>query len=106
MSTESAVRFIEQVGNDVALEQELRRAVADPEDHASIVSFAAGHGHSFTTAELGEVLDLCRRGRDELSQTDLESVAGGLGPQPEPPDMPLRGRIPRLTGPSWLLGKG
>jgi hypothetical protein len=98
------MQLLTKVSQDDALEQALRAAVEQTADvTTAVVEFASQHGLEFSAEELVDVLEQARRANGELSLEDMESVAGGLGPQPEPPDRQrdLRGMFVRV--PRYLL---
>jgi predicted ribosomally synthesized peptide with nif11-like leader len=78
MSTKAVVRFMEEVDGDHALQAEVE-AVSSAEQ---VVDLARELGHSFTVDDLREVGDRVRAELvhgDELSEEQLEAVAGGAG---------------------------
>jgi predicted ribosomally synthesized peptide with nif11-like leader len=105
MSKDAVIRLLEMVSQDEELERSLQAAVEERGDlTAAIVEFAGEHGHSFAAEELIDVLEKAREAQGELSLDELEQVAGGLGPQPEPPDRQRdnrRGLSVRV--PPWLM---
>ncbi len=72
MSSEAVVRFREAVNGNEALKTELREMprVTSRE----LAEMAARHGYEFTPKEFAEVANLVR---DELTDFELELVAGG-----------------------------
>ena len=63
MSDEQLKAFLEKVKADTSLQEKLK-AAKSPED---VVAIAKEHGHEFTADKI-----------TELSEEDLEGVAGGL----------------------------
>ena len=80
MSTEAVQEFLAEVGRDAELRQELRRAIqGKPTTGEAIVEVAERHGHEFEVEELDEVVRAVRAQQTgELTDEDLESVAGGI----------------------------
>lgn len=74
MSKDDVVKFRLAVNDRPELQHALREAVVglDPFD---LTAFAAKHGYDFTRDEL---LDLARNVKDELTDFELEMVAGGV----------------------------
>jgi predicted ribosomally synthesized peptide with nif11-like leader len=69
MSNESFKAFMTKVAADPGLREQLRAAGGDTGVSAqALADFAKGQGFSFTVADV----------TDELSDTDLEGVAGGI----------------------------
>jgi predicted ribosomally synthesized peptide with nif11-like leader len=64
MSKEQLKAFLETAKNDAALQNKLKAAKSAEE----VVAIAKQHGHEFTADKLGQ-----------LSDEELENVAGGLG---------------------------
>ncbi len=79
MSTRSVVEFLTAVTTDAQLQDELRRVVSgSTEAGPAIADVARRHGHDFDVTELSEVVEtLNRAGSSELSDQELDSVAGG-----------------------------
>jgi len=85
MSAGSAKDFLNKIAND----DQFRRAVVTamqqkPNETAAITALAAGAGYTFTANEISEVLKGFTKG-EEMSEVELQTVAGGFNPQPEPP---------------------
>ena len=104
MSREAVIRLFEMVSENEGLERSLQAAVDERGDlTAAIVEFAGEHDLSFEAEELIDMLEQARAAQGELSVAELEEVAGGLGPQPEPPDRQRITRDTRIMVPRWLL---
>ncbi|HLO51727.1 MAG TPA: Nif11-like leader peptide family RiPP precursor [Kamptonema sp.] len=76
MSKESVLEFIQKVSTDSALETEIEQAVTGKSEQdaaTNIVQIASQHGYSFTSDEILAQ----RQEMQELSEEDLEQVAGG-----------------------------
>ena len=84
MSIDSARAFIRVTGNDPALLYRMERLGIY--DIPSLIKFGAAEGYSFDAEELAEAVHSTTH---ELDESELERVAGGLNPQPEPPGAPL-----------------
>ena len=77
MSIESARAFYERVATDEAFKEQLRNAASDDERRATI----RAAGYDFTPQDWGVVIDQLRQLNDkELSEAELEAVAGGVLP--------------------------
>ena len=103
MSHDAVAKFFERVEADGHLGDRLR-ALGDGKDPdaagAEIVALAAEAGFEFTVAELDREIE--RRARGQLSEEQLESVAGGGWFLPEVDDEVLvtflRARRKRIPG--------
>ena len=79
MSNEAVTRFLARLAEDSALQQEARLLAKDAQDPAAAaVDLGAKQGFQFTAAEFLEVVQSARTGGKELSDADLDPVAGGL----------------------------
>jgi predicted ribosomally synthesized peptide with nif11-like leader len=77
MSQQAAGEFWKKIDDDKAFQEEFFKAVPkDLSSGAPIVAFAGKHGFSFTEAELKQV---AAAASGELSDNQLEAVAGGAG---------------------------
>ncbi len=88
MSIESAREFYERVATDKAFKEQLQNATSDDERRASI----RAAGYDFTPEEWEVVIDQLTEINDrELSEAELETVAGGVLPLPVgmPVSMPV-----------------
>lgn len=96
MSAEAVAKFLDQVAQDKALGEEVRGLIAEREEQAAfeLVDFAANRGYEFTATELRKHLAGLEQKTVELSEAELEAVAGGL--------MTNLGRVSIRT----LLGRG
>ncbi len=81
MSTASAAAFLEALDRNEGLRREWQSAMGAAVQDA-MLRFAARHGHTLTQEDLSAALE---EREHALSDADLERVAGGLNPQPEPP---------------------
>lgn len=83
MSAQAVVDFLEQVGSDESLAQELVKAMEAENDRVSVAELAASKGFDVTPEELWtEVQKRQEEGKQrqeagELSDDELEAVAGG-----------------------------
>jgi predicted ribosomally synthesized peptide with nif11-like leader len=81
MTIRALADFLERANGDQALQAELSSAVEGKEESGcdELVRLAAGHGYHFTGEELHDALEKLRRQstEGELSDDDLEAVAGG-----------------------------
>jgi predicted ribosomally synthesized peptide with nif11-like leader len=80
MSAEAVARFLDQVAKDKELGSDVRVIIADREEEAAfeIVDFARERGFEFTATELRKHLAGLQQKTVELSEAELEAVAGGL----------------------------
>ncbi len=80
MSAEAVARFLDRVAKDNELGGEVRSIIADREEEAAfeIVDFAGKRGFEFTATELRKHLAGMQAKTVELSEAQLEAVAGGL----------------------------
>lgn len=85
MNSEAVNQFLERVSQDPALQQEIAQAIdssAPGEDRLAAAQIAAKNGYSFTPGEIGETMEAAQKqqSREELSDEELEAVAGGFTP--------------------------
>src|SRR5258707_944109 len=78
MSEQNVLAFINQVSSDSALQE---RIGALPDDMGALVQLASAAGFSFTAEEWKAVAASCF---GELSESDLDNVAGGAVSQVRP----------------------
>lgn len=76
MSLDALEKFYEHVRNDKTLEQEATAALQ--EGASAVVKLGEREGFSFTTEELTVALAHHAATNDELSDDELELVAGGM----------------------------
>lgn len=77
MSIESARAFYDRVATDEAFKKQLQNAASDDERRANI----RAAGYDFTPEDWEVVIDQLRQLHDrELSEAELEAVAGGVLP--------------------------
>ena len=82
MSKESAVKFREKVSATPELQAKVRNAISQGKDLSEAVALGKQTGFTFTEQEAEEVLATTSQG--ELSDFELEMVAGGKGSQNAP----------------------
>jgi predicted ribosomally synthesized peptide with nif11-like leader len=75
MSREDARSFLTRLERDVAFRQSITKALQG-HDAERLVGIGAEHGLSFTASELADAADE-KRPESELSDAELETVAGG-----------------------------
>lgn len=80
MSLDALEKFYEHVRNDKTLEQEATAALQ--EGASAVVKLAEREGFAFTSEELSVALAHHAAANDELSDDELELVAGGLAIPP------------------------
>jgi predicted ribosomally synthesized peptide with nif11-like leader len=80
MSAESVAKFLDQVARDKELGKEVRAVIAEREEQAAfeLVDFAGKRGYEFTATELRQHLAGLQDKTVELTEAELEAVAGGL----------------------------
>ena len=80
MSAEAVTKFLDHVAKDNELGEEIRGIIAEREEQAAfeLVDFAANRGYEFTATELRKHLADLQQKTAELSEAELEAVAGGL----------------------------
>ena len=71
---------LEQFMNQVADSEALQARIGDEIDAEPLIALGAEHGCEFTAEELQEAA--------ELSDEELDGVAGGMYPRPSPPSTP------------------
>ena len=76
MSKENLDQFIQKVTDS----EELQVRVGDEIETDALIALGAEHGCEFTAEELQEAA--------ELSDEELDGVAGGMYPRPSPPSTP------------------
>jgi len=77
MAKDAVVGFLAQVAHDAALGAEVDRALAPAADRfAALAAVAVAHGYQATADEIKSAIE-AGPGANELSDTDLEKVAGG-----------------------------
>jgi predicted ribosomally synthesized peptide with nif11-like leader len=80
MSLQALGQFWKKVDDDAAFKNEFFKAVPkDLTSGAPVVAFAKGKGFEFTEKELGQAAASAGASKSELSDTQLEAVAGGGG---------------------------
>ncbi|MBB4955146.1 putative ribosomally synthesized peptide with nif11-like leader [Agrobacterium vitis] len=81
MSMEAMQAFYQKVQSEEALQKEAEQAVQ--QGAAAVVALAAREGFEFSEAEVAVELAALAAGQEELSDSDLDLVAGGLITQPQ-----------------------
>jgi len=86
MSSEKVIGFLNSLDENTSIGKEFEAAVAaGGSQAASAVDVAARHGLSFTEDDFTTVLDqMAHRGSQELSDSELDAVAGGMVSMPAP----------------------
>lgn len=86
MSANSIQEFLTKVSEDQALQEELAKAMESENDREAVTELAKSKGYDFTAEELGQAIDQIQAeaqqqmDASELSEEELESVAGGATP--------------------------
>ena len=84
--TMSVEKFLEDVNSDSGLQEELAKALEAENDREEVTKLANSKGYNFTSEELSKEIqkrekDLQKREEaGELSDEELEAVAGGVTP--------------------------
>jgi predicted ribosomally synthesized peptide with nif11-like leader len=83
MSTQAAAEFLDKVGEDASLLEELAKAMEAEDDRGAAAQLAISKGYEVTPDELWEEVQKRqaefgeRQDAGELSDEELEAVAGG-----------------------------
>ena len=86
MSTTAIQDFLTKVGEDQALQGELAKALEAENDREAVTALAQSNGYEFTSDELWAEIQARqaeferRQAAGELSDEELEAVAGGATP--------------------------
>ncbi len=91
MSKENLEQFMDQVADSGELQAQIGEGI----DAESLIALGAEHGCEFTAEELQEAA--------ELSDEELDGVAGGMYPRPSPPSTPSTPPSPPSPPPSIPL---
>ena len=78
MAIEQANAFRTFVNENESVQDQIREAASAKDESFSLISLAAEHGYSFTAEEAASAWEPGQRG--ELSDFELEMVAGGVAP--------------------------
>jgi predicted ribosomally synthesized peptide with nif11-like leader len=85
MSIAAVQDFLTKVSEDQALQEQIAKAMESDNDRQAVTDLARSKGFDFTAAELGQEIQnreaAARQQAEagELSEDELESVAGGTG---------------------------
>ena len=86
MSQEAAAAFLATLAANANLRSELDAQIHSAADKVdAFVAFAARKGHQFAPADLAAAL----AAQAEMSEEQLDRIAGGFNPQPDPPGAQL-----------------
>lgn len=81
MSIEAVTKFTDKLAQDESLQQELKSAIGDKEGLSAsqaVAELGAKHGYNFSAEEAQQTREFVLESEsDELSEEDLEAVAGG-----------------------------
>lgn len=102
MSAEAVSDFLKKVAEDEALMGELAQAMEAEDDRAAVAQLAISKGYDVTADELWEEVQKRQaEAGTELSDEELESVAGGfLGPTLTIP-VTIPFPLPKVPKPKW-----
>ena len=80
MSIEAVNQFLEKVTQDNQLQEELTKAMEAEDDRQAVTDLANNKGYQFTVEELMAEIEKRQKALEsgELSEEELESVAGGF----------------------------
>jgi predicted ribosomally synthesized peptide with nif11-like leader len=84
MSIQAVNQFLTKVGEDQQLQAELAQAMEAENDRQAATELGAKHGYEFTPEELASEVEnrqsefQSRQSANELSEEELEAVAGGF----------------------------
>ncbi len=84
MSIEAVNKFLQKVTEDQQLQEELAKALESENDRQAATDLAAKHGYEFTPDELWAEIQnrqsefQQKQAAEELSEEELETVAGGF----------------------------
>jgi len=105
MSAKSAREFMERITTDQQFRETLSNELKHQTDPAAVItSLASKNDYSFTASEIGEVLRVYKS--EEMTEAELQSVAGGVTLQAEPTIFRTLQLIyqPRPTSPGIIRG--
>ncbi|AFY58613.1 bacteriocin propeptide, TIGR03798 family/class IIb bacteriocin, lactobin A/cerein 7B family [Rivularia sp. PCC 7116] len=83
MSIEAVNKFLDKVAQDSTIQEELAQAMQAENDRQAVVDLGAKHGFEFTGDELVTEIEKRQKAAaesGELSEEELEAVAGGAFP--------------------------
>jgi predicted ribosomally synthesized peptide with nif11-like leader len=90
MSRQAVTAFYAKVGTDQALQQAI--AGLTPRDVDGLIKIASGAGFEFNAQDYLAVSDANLNAGNELSESDLSAVAGGM--RPSKPRTPVASSMP------------
>jgi predicted ribosomally synthesized peptide with nif11-like leader len=89
---EAVYRLLTDAEGDEALRRELEEALEGEGDRAdALLAFASRRGYEFTAEQFTQVFAAATRQEGELSDEELEGVAGGVGLSVSPGALPILG---------------
>lgn len=86
MALATVGEFLDQIGTDTALQAELSQALEAENDREAVTAIARSRGYQFSSDELWQEVQSRqaefqrRQEAGELSDEELEAVAGGITP--------------------------
>ena len=79
MSAKSAREFLERIANDDQFRETVSNELKDQTEPAVVImSVASKSGYSFTASEISEVLKVFNHEGKEMTEAELQAVAGGV----------------------------
>jgi predicted ribosomally synthesized peptide with nif11-like leader len=88
MSIKAVSEFLEKVGEDAKLQDEVVKVIESGTENNKIVEIGAKYGYQFTLEEIMQELEKIQQAAiefDELGENELEAVAGGWIELPKNP---------------------
>ena len=108
MTIEAVNQFLTKVNEDEKFHSELSQAMGTEKDRAAAVELAAQHGYEFTLEELATQIEQLKRiqAGEQLSEEELEAVAGGATPTPLAGAFAAKGAVGVSATKAGLIGAG
>ena len=104
MSKAAALAFRDKVAQNPELQAKVRQAIEAGQSLEEAVRLGKQHGHEFTVEEAEQAMEEVSSG--ELSQFELEMVAGGKGRSRGDQETIANPPVPITGGPRWARRRG